>query len=222
MDTITEIKGVTKTVLEFLREQIISNQLKAGEYLNETVLSAQLNVSRPPLREALQILEQEQLLVSLPRKGRYVTKITKQKLHEIHQVRVMIECSAIDLLAEKDLRLYPAVEKAIQEALALPMPSDNPRERLNFIFAMEHFHTELVASVGNDLLRHFYEIIKSNLSRYRYIYLFIPGMGKKYLQDHRHLLELLKGGDYGTAKGYLLEHMNSSLRLIEEKISDAG
>jgi DNA-binding GntR family transcriptional regulator len=222
MNAIIEIQGVTRAVLDLLRKQIISNQLKPRQYLNETLLSSQLRVSRPPLREALQILEQEQLLISVPRKGRYVTDITRENLHEIHQVRVMIECHVIDLLAEQDVREYPMVERAMKEALALAMPSDDPGEKLNFIFAMEHFHTEMVKSVGNQLLNHFYEIIKSNLSRYRYVYLFIPGMGKKFLKDHQELLELLEGGDYKEAKGYLMEHMNSSLRLMEEKISTSG
>jgi DNA-binding GntR family transcriptional regulator len=222
MEAITKIKGVTRTVLELLREQIISNQLKAGQYLNETILSSQLSVSRPPLREALQILEQEQLVVSIPRKGRYVAKITKEKLLEIHQVRVMIESYTIDQLAKQNIREFPNVEIALKKALTMSLPSENPSERLKFIFAMEHFHTEIVKSVGNELLSHFYEIIKSNLSRYRYIYLFIPGMGRKFLQEHCQLLELLKGGNYSEGKDCLINHMNSSFQLIEEEVSGPG
>jgi len=216
-----EIKGVTRTVLEFLRQQIISNQLEPGQYLNENLLSSQFNVSRPPLREALQILEQEKLVVSSPRKGRYVAKITKKKLIEIHEVRVMIECRAIDLLAEQAIREFPTVEEAIKEALTLSIPSEDPREKLDFIFAMEHFHTKLVESVGNELLSHFYQIIKSNLSRYRYMYLFIPGIGKKFLQEHCQLLEYLKEGKYSQARDFLVVHMNSSFQILKEKIRES-
>jgi len=215
-----EIKSAVNAVLEYLREQIITIQLKPGAYLNENALSLHLNISRPPIREALQILEQERLVVSNPRRGRYVTEINEKNLTEIYEVRIMIECQAIELLAKRDIKDFSKLEKAVNGALAFPIPSlENRKERLNFIITMENFHTFLVELVENELLSHFYRILRSNLLRYRYIYLFIPGMGNKFLQEHCQLLNLIKKGEYSQAKSFLLTHMESSYQLIKEKIN---
>lgn len=214
-----EIKTASELVLEHLREQIISAQLKPGEYLNESLLSSKLKVSRPPIREAFQILEQEKLIISIPRKGRYVAEISEGNLREIYEVRIMIECYAIELLSKKGFRDFSKLEKALEEARAFSTPSlKNQKEKLNFIFTMEHFHTELVESAGNGLLFHFYQTLKPNLLRYRYIYLFIPGMAKKFLKQHGQILDLLKKGEYRKAKSLLLIHMNNSFQLMKERI----
>ncbi|MBW2123631.1 MAG: GntR family transcriptional regulator, partial [Deltaproteobacteria bacterium] len=68
-----EIRGVTKSLVDYLRTQIITGNLPPGQKLNEIRLSSDLGVSRPPLREAFRILEHDRLVASIPRKGTYVT-----------------------------------------------------------------------------------------------------------------------------------------------------
>jgi DNA-binding GntR family transcriptional regulator len=53
------VMGVTQSVAQYLRENIFSGELAPGQKLNELELSSRLGVSRPPLREAFRILENE-------------------------------------------------------------------------------------------------------------------------------------------------------------------
>ena len=56
-------------VFNTLREAILKGELKPGERLMELQLAAKLGVSRTPIREAIRMLEQEGLAVTIPRKG---------------------------------------------------------------------------------------------------------------------------------------------------------
>jgi len=80
-----EIKTVTNTVTEYLRKQIITGELVADQRINETDLAARLKISRPPIREALRILENEHLVINIPRKGTNVTKISIEDLQDIYK-----------------------------------------------------------------------------------------------------------------------------------------
>jgi len=98
-----EIKSVTDSVTQYLRKQIITSELAAGQRLNETNLASHLSISRPPIREAFRILENEHLVVNIPRKATYVSDISIEDLQEVYQAREMLECYAIDLLKDKNI-----------------------------------------------------------------------------------------------------------------------
>ena len=64
-------------VFNTLREAILKGELKPGERLMELQLAAKLGVSRTPIREAIRMLEQEGLAVTIPRKGAEVARMTE-------------------------------------------------------------------------------------------------------------------------------------------------
>ena len=64
--TFSEIAG------EILRERIMSGALAPGTRLNEVALADELQISRPPLREALRVLSGEGLVVIVPGRGAFV------------------------------------------------------------------------------------------------------------------------------------------------------
>ena len=73
-------------VFNTLREAILRGDLKPGERLMELQLAAQLGVSRTPIREAIRMLEQEGLAVTMPRKGAEVAKMTLKGMEDVLEV----------------------------------------------------------------------------------------------------------------------------------------
>jgi DNA-binding GntR family transcriptional regulator len=217
-----ESKRLTRNILEHLRSQIVTCQLPGGQKLNEILLSSQLNVSRPPLREAFQILEQEHFIVSVPRKGRYVAKISQESYERIHEVKKMMECYAIDYLKANNIRNLAAVELALVEVSKKPRPTEDPFEKLNYLEALFEFHVRLIDSVNNELLSFFYGTIRYNISRYQYWLrvlqspnLFAPNVINDIIEEHHKILNLIKNGEYDDAKHYLMSHMDETLRLMK-------
>lgn len=214
-----EIKSITESVVEYLRLQIITGELAAGQRINETELASYLNISRPPLREAFRILENEYLVVNIPRKATYISDISIEDLKEVYQAREMLECYAIDLLKAKNIRKLPNATASVKTASDLPIPSqDNREEVFTYLKAFVDFHIKLIESTGNHWVIHFYNSISSHLARYQFIYLYIPGSGRRSIEEHNQILDFIKTGNYEKAKKFMREHINYTFEFLKNKI----
>ena len=85
-------------VFEHLETDILSGKYQKGESLTESKLSAELGVSRTPIREALRRLEQEHLIEEAP-KGVVVVGISEKDLEDIFTVRLKLEGSVAAMAA---------------------------------------------------------------------------------------------------------------------------
>ena len=83
-------------VFNTLRQAILKGELKPGERLLEIALAERLGVSRTPVREAMRKLEQEGLVVMIPRRGAQVASITEKDLNDVLEVRITLENMAIE------------------------------------------------------------------------------------------------------------------------------
>jgi len=94
-----------------LLEDIVTLRLDPGEVLAEDALRERLGLGRTPIREALQRLASEDLVVVLPRRGVIVSQINVADLTEIYEVRSKLEGLAARLAAERfgDGELPPEV-----------------------------------------------------------------------------------------------------------------
>ena len=96
MDAYLPLRDV---VFNTLREAILKGELKPGERLMELQLASKLGVSRTPIREAIRMLEQEGLAVTMPRKGAEVAKMTLKDMEDVLEVREALD----ELAAENSL-----------------------------------------------------------------------------------------------------------------------
>ena len=87
-------------VFNTLREAILKGELQPGERLMELQLASKLGVSRTPIREAIRMLEQEGLAVTVPRKGAEVAKMTEKDMEDVLQVREALDELAASIACE--------------------------------------------------------------------------------------------------------------------------
>jgi DNA-binding GntR family transcriptional regulator len=213
---INPITSVSEFLINHLRTEILTGGLAPGEKTNEYQLAEKLEVSRPILREVLRTLEGEGLVVSVPRKGSFVSQMNLQDFIELYEIREMIEGRVIDLLKRKKIREIPQVEEAIQNESNLKIPSQEApvEEFLEFFETGLRFHSLLVGAAGNRRLSQFYKGIQHNLLRYHVI------QGSKKLKvnsqiNHKDLVDMLSRGNYKKAKDYLMEHIRSHAENIQ-------
>ena len=220
METLN-VTGVTESVVEYLRVQIITSDLTPGQKLNEIELAEQLGISRPPLREAFRILENEHLIVSLPRRGCYVTEVSIEDCREVFQAREMIECYAVELLKEKKIKDLPHVLSVLGVTANLPMPTSTAaNEKYNYLKANANFHISLVESAGNSWLSRCYNALFPNLARYQTMYTYIPGLMNVSQEIHEAILNSIQNGKYKQAKEKLRTHIRGFFALMEKKINN--
>lgn len=92
------VANLPEVIVDRLRKAIITNELKPGERLTELTLSAQLGVSRSPIREALMILKSEGLVIEQHNRSCLVWTPTTNDIDEIFSLRAMVETLACEWL----------------------------------------------------------------------------------------------------------------------------
>ena len=82
---------------KLLKDRILTGYYEPGHHLNEAQLSQELGTSRSPIREALQHLGSEGLVVFAPRKGAVVFELDTEKIQDLFEVRESLEVLAAGL-----------------------------------------------------------------------------------------------------------------------------
>src|SRR5262245_15772488 len=92
-----ELPTLKSRGVEILSEAIFSGKIKPGERLNESQLSRELKISRAPIREALQQLEEQGLVVNHARRGMFVVHLEAADIEKINSVRLILEAQCLRL-----------------------------------------------------------------------------------------------------------------------------
>ena len=156
-----EIGGLRHEISDILREAIWTGVLRPGQRLSENWLAGELGVSRPPLREAIRVLEQDGLVESIPRRGSFVRTLTGQDISEIYTARCAIEGMAAELAMEAPAEDLDRLDRMVVQVEAWDGVSrDNLREVVDRDF---EFHRALVDLSGNARLVAMWEQIAGQL-----------------------------------------------------------
>lgn len=134
-------------VADRLRSAILSGRLKPGTGLVETALAEQMNVSRAPIREAIQILENDGLVETIAYKGKRVKPLTAREVAEIYSLREVFEVMAVSRILENKAPL-DTLRTHCDEMLAAAENDDFAA----LVAADEAFHHALIRLADHDLL----------------------------------------------------------------------
>ncbi|WP_426979305.1 GntR family transcriptional regulator [Pseudarthrobacter sp. O4] len=154
-----------ENVYQLVLEGIVAGKYEQGTRLRERELSELHNVSRIPVREAIQRLEQDGFVETFPRRGAAVRRLTLTDVNELFDVRLCLETFAARMAAvrvaggENGMRLQELVD---QTRLAI----DSGRTADVASLSAE-FHAEIVRLSGNRLL---VESVKPLFGRMRWIF----------------------------------------------------
>ncbi|MGZ9810833.1 GntR family transcriptional regulator [Pseudoroseicyclus sp. H15] len=134
-------------VADRIRAAILSGRLKPGEPLVETALAEQMTVSRAPIREAIQILENDGLVETIAYKGKRVKPLTAREVEEIYSLRSAYEVMAVRRIIERGAdasALRPLCDEMQRAAEADDLEA--------LTAADEAFHRTLIQIADHDLL----------------------------------------------------------------------
>ncbi|MCF8033722.1 MAG: GntR family transcriptional regulator [Desulfarculaceae bacterium] len=216
-----QVVGVTESAVQYLREKIITGELKPGQRLNEVELSEELGISRPPLREALRTLTKDYLVQGIPRRGTFVTPLSIEDLKDIYSARTMVETHSIQVIGENRIRQVDSLRDSVKNSQELLTTS--PQDAggwLKYWKAFSDFHYKLVEMAQNMFLYRFYKVIGYNLARYQVLYLRLPGSNSESVHTHLDIVNLLEKGSCEQAKAILVMHLDRTYQALEESIKN--
>ncbi len=191
-------------VAERLRQRIFAHELTPGDWIDEQKLAEQYGISRTPLREALKVLAAEGLVDLKPRRGCYVTEISRQDIDDIFPLMAMLEgrCAfiAVQLAKPADIRDL----KAIHEKLELAAKES----RIDAFFeANQEFHRRIQELTNNRWLLSVIQDLRKVLKLSRLHSLSLEGRLQQSLEEHRIIMAAFEAGDAGKAEKSMHDHL---------------
>lgn len=209
-------------IADQLRELIVDGTYAPGEQVSEASLAAQLRISRGPVREALQRLAQEGLLVSHRNRGVFVVELTSADVAEIYAAR-----EAVELAAARSLLALP--ERARREAaarlreIAAAMPPLVAAGDWSAVAAQDlSFHEGLVAATGNSRLVRIYSTLAAEsricMAHLRSAY----ARPEALAEEHIHLVDLLAAGARDELCVAIATHLSTAVADLTATMSLAA
>ena len=191
---------------EALRQMVLTGELRPGDRVIENRLTEQLGVSRPPLREAMRVLEQEGLIVQVPRKGAVVAPVTPHDIYEIVSLREEIEQIAVRLgVPARSQERLDRLRSAFT-TLELAAEEDGAPRVVECSFA---FHLAIVGLAGHRRLEDVYRSLSLQMRMCMAMNRRARAEIETARQDagrHRPLMDLVEAGDVEGMAHALAHH----------------
>ncbi len=215
---------------EYLKDMILSGKLDPDELYSETRMSAEIGISRTPMREAIQCLSQDGYITVVPSKGFKVRSLSGRDMEETIQIRCAVEGFCIHLAAaeiesRKGQRLLAVLGRLLEkQEKALKGKNGPHRENMEagtwsksgmeqFMEYDHQFHRALIDFVGNQ------EFIQT-FQRSMYLIqlttrgaLAVPGRTEDTLREHKLIYSYLRDGDGDAAYKLMLVHLMMPLTM---------
>lgn len=198
-------------VYEVVKENILSGVFEPGQRIQELVIAKELNVSRSPVRSAINKLIGEGLLVSTPNKHVWVRNYSKKDIIDAYEFRLIIEKYAI----EKTVSLLnEEIRATLLEFKRLFLLNNKSEHMREYIQADTNFHAYLVATSGNTVIIESLQKVSVLINPFRIFSLSSKNRFTESIDEHIALIDNILAGDSEKATSYCEKH----LTLAKEEI----
>ena len=202
-------------VFNTLRQAILKGELKPGERLMEIALAERLGVSRTPIREAMRKLEQEGLVVMIPRRGAQVANITEKDLNDVLEVRIALENVAIEKacarMTEEEMRRLWLAAKEFEHTIA-------EGNLVKLAEADVAFHEVIYQASDNKRLIQVLNNMREQIYRYRVEYLKREEAYPQLIAEHAAIIEYISKGEKKAATDVMCKHIDNQVTTVIDVI----
>lgn len=202
-----------------LKRRILTCEIPPGGRLVEVDLCAALKVSRTPLREALNRLANEGLVVPSPFRGYSVAPLTARDFHDLCEVRRMIEPAVAALAAE---RAMPEDIARLYELSTLTYTPGNRASYEAYLLANARFHLEIARCARNSQLESIVLTVLDRHQRPCYLGLDVGIDAAESTEEHEKVIEAIREHDAEKARKLMARHIAGGERRILAALKEAG
>lgn len=204
-------KTARARVYQTLKEWIENNTLKPGEKIYDTELASYFEVSRTPVREAMQLLADQKLIEITPGKESRVAEIDFAQLKEVYILLGDLNVRALEFafpfITEKHIKELEAINQTILSGTAE-----------TFLTQDALFHQYILNLSGNPFLNDFCNTLTTHTSRFRNLYAnVVPyhSLQETY-EGHEKIIKALKAKDLAAASKAIHDNFTFMLPKIDE------
>lgn len=199
-------KFSSQKTYERIRQKILDFELFPGTRITETELADEFEVSRTPVRAALQRLSAEGHITILPKQGCFVRPMDAERISQYYDVRVCLEAEAIDLAC----RNMP--DEDITALLEIWTPANARKMKdLEEIRGLEEaFHISVAEGSGNEVLVGYLREINDHIRILRRLGFPDRKAVQETYEEHYELCQLISRRSAGAARKAMTTHIRKS------------
>lgn len=202
---------------EELKEMITSGHFQKNTIYSETKVAKEMGISRTPLRDAIQRLEQERYLDVIPSKGFRLHELTEQDLLDTYQIRCALEGFCVVQLAKTFQS--PQTKKVLRELNYLIQLQE---EVIDYHSTIEdfteydnEFHEKIVYSLNNSIISETFDSCHYQIRQQTLLSLRAEGRMAETIEEHRAILDNITIGAVGRSYKAALAHLEKPKGIIQ-------
>ena len=206
-----EQESTPSIIARQLRTAIGRGEIAAGSQLVETELAKELGVSRGPLREAMQRLTQEGLLISIRNRGIFVITMTEEEVRDMYVARTAVERAASELILQKGAKDVAA--RLVRVVRLMKKAADKGDVDAMSEADME-YHSTLVAAAESPRLTRMHGTLLTETR------MCLTALERQYpnphtrVDEHQAIADALAAGDQDLVGRLLITHMEDALERL--------
>ncbi len=192
-----------EVVYRTIRQAVVQGILPEGARIQDRLLADALDVSRTPVREALQRLEAEGFVTNVPRLGLVVAEITTQDIEDIYVIRIALEGVAARLAAQRASLAEIEMLAQLNEQIAA---ATRRRDVQTLPALNKQFHEAIYRATRNKRLADLLNTMHDSVQRFKRSTLSNPKRADEALEEHRQILEAIRNRDPDRAEALARQH----------------
>ncbi|SDG87958.1 GntR family transcriptional regulator [Pelagibacterium luteolum] len=220
--TISGHGSAAKSIVDELRNEIISGHLQSGERLGEMALAERFSVSRGPIREALRSLADAGLVSFAPNVGARVRRMTIEDARALYEVRAALESEAARLAASRASKddARQLIDLLVNQE---PVVRAHPHGAYLQGGGDTDFHAVISRLSDNRLItRLLFEELYPQLLLLRQQHQNVRGRGVEALHEHERIAEAISQGEPELAGMLMRRHIRESWTSLERQMASEG
>lgn len=203
----SEFSSLAEHAYAEIKQKIFNFEMMPGDLISEGNLAKLVNVSRTPLRQALQQLQHGGFIKAIPKIGWQVAPLDFDKLDELYDFRILIESNAVRALcnSNRDSQIFKELQK-----IWLAPKSKRNFNTLEVGILDEQFHTLLVKASGNEEMLKTHSEITERIKIVRRLDFTKNDRINNTYDEHGQIIKAILAGRAAEAQRLLKAHIEQS------------
>lgn len=204
--------AIKREIIQLLKEEILSLQLKPGTIISETTLSERFKISRTPIRDILKQLSAEGYVDIYPQKGSVVSYIDLESVEQIIYLRSTLEKEMI-----KELSAYIPLKGLHQLHDLLSAQEDCLKKEdafRNFMALDDAFHKTFFTLTGRLFLWDIIQQFNAHYLRYRKLHMLKKEKLSEILKEHQLIVSYIVEGKTEEIDALIHHHIRADVNSL--------
>jgi DNA-binding GntR family transcriptional regulator len=212
-----KIESIADHTRKYLEDSIFKGLYRPGDRLKEQDLASTLGISRPPLREALKLLESDGLILRKPNRGVFVTTISETDAWEIYTLKAQLYRLATRLAFDRITSEHTTRWKSLVQKMEAAVRLDPP-DLVLYQELHEQYHGLMIDISGHERLKRLVQNLHNQVKRFSFLSLTIGTHLVDSFKFHKAILAAVEARDLDLTLRLTGKHVEEGLNVVKRVI----